>query len=295
MKLKYLLLLFPFAVFSQTREIHLLNEEDHSPLPFVEVSVDGKIYFSDKNGLLKLSKPNPSQEILILDDNYSPNKITIEDNGSSILLQFNSTELEEIIISQKALTKIKYLNKKIYDQFFIASDLRLFHEVTFNKSYEDKKLKSLSFKTVPQIYSNDSKNTSFKEYKSKKKDIRNTTQLFKVMIYDKNKNILYSSKPYEYITKNRSEFIIYINDTDIIITAEPIFIEIQVIGALNSKGEFINDNPNLSIRPKQTKLRREEYSSRVFKKILDKENTYLEYSKDLRAPYSYIDFSFELE
>ena len=135
----------------------------------------------------------------------------------------------------------------------------------------------------------------FKEYRSKKKDIRNTTQLFKVMIYDKNKNILYSSKPYEYITKNRSEFVIYINDTDIIITAEPIFIEIQVIGALNSKGEFINDNPNLSIRPKQTKLRREEYSSRVFKKRLDKENTYLEYSKDLRAPYSYIDFSFELE
>ena len=295
MKLKYLLLLFPFAVFSQTREIHLLNKEDHSPLPFVEVSVDGEIYFSDKNGLLKLSKPNPSQEILILDDNYSPNKITIDDNASSILLQFNSTELEEIVISQKALTKIKYLNKKIYDQFFIASNLRLFHEVTFNKSYEDKKLKSISFKTVPQIYSNDSKNTSFKEYKSKKKNIRNTTQLFKVMIYDKNKNILYSSKPYEYVTKDKSEFTISTNDTDIVITTEPIFIEIQVIGALNSKGEFITDGPNLSVRPKQTKLRREEYSSRVFKKILDKENTYLEYSKDLRAPYSYIDFSFELE
>lgn len=295
MILRLLIFLCSFTLFSQPREIHLLNEDDLSPLPFVEISVDGDIYFSDKNGLLKLSKTNHSQEILILDDNYSPNKVTIEDNATSILLQFNSTELEEIIISQKALTKIKYLNKKIYDQFFIASDLRLFHEVTFNKSYEDKKLKSISFKTVPQIYSNDSKNTSFKEYKSKKKDIRNTTQLFKVMIYDKNKNILYSSKPYEYITKNRSEFVIYINDTDIIITAEPIFIEIQVIGALNSKGEFINDNSNLSIRPKQTKLRREEYSSRVFKKRLDKENTYLEYSKDLRAPYSYIDFSFELE
>lgn len=295
MILRLLIFLCSFTLFSQPREIHLLNEDDLSPLPFVEISVDGDIYFSDKNGLLKLSKTNHSQEILILDDNYSPNKVTIEDNATSILLQFNSTELEEIIISQKALTKIKYLNKKIYDQFFIASDLRLFHEVTFNKSYEDKKLKSISFKTVPQIYSNDSKNTSFKEYKSKKKDIRNTTQLFKVMIYDKNKNILYSSKPYEYITKNRSEFVIYINDTDIIITAEPIFIEIQVIGALNSKGEFINDNSNLSIRPKQTKLRREEYSSRVFKKILDEENTYLEYSKDIRAPYSYIDFSFELE
>lgn len=292
---RLLIFLCSFTLFSQPREIHLLNEDDLSPLPFVEVNVNGDIYFSDKNGLLKLSKTNHSQEILILDDNYSPNKVTIEDNATSILLQFNSTELEEIIISQKALTKIKYLNKKIYDQFFIAPDLRLFHEVTFNKSYEDKKLKSISFKTVPQIYSNDSKNTSFKEYKSKKKDIRNTTQLFKVMIYDKNKNILYSSKPYEYITKNRSEFVIYINDTDIIITAEPIFIEIQVIGALNSKGEFINDNPNLSIRRKQTKLRREEYSSRVFKKILDEENTYLEYSKDLRAPYSYIDFSFELE
>lgn len=292
---RLLIFLCSFTLFSQPREIHLLNEDDLSPLPFVEVNVNGDIYFSDKNGLLKLSKTNHSQEILILDDNYSPNKVTIEDNATSILLQFNSTELEEIIISQKALTKIKYLNKKIYDQFFIAPDLRLFHEVTFNKSYEDKKLKSISFKTVPQIYSNDSKNTSFKEYKSKKKDIRNTTQLFKVMIYDKNKNILYSSKPYEYITKNRSEFVIYINDTDIIITAEPIFIEIQVIGALNSKGEFINDNPNLSIRRKQTKLRREEYSSRVFKKILDEENTYLEYSKDLKAPYSYIDFSFELE
>lgn len=295
MILRLLIFLCSFTLFSQPREIHLLNEDDLSPLPFVEVNVNGDIYFSDKNGLLKLSKTNHSQEILILDDNYSPNKVTIEDNATSILLQFNSTELEEIIISQKALTKIKYLNKKIYDQFFIASDLRLFHEVTFNKSYEDKKLKSISFKTVPQIYSNDSKNTSFKEYKSKKKDIRNTTQLLKVIIYDKNKNILFSSKPYEYITKNRSEFVIYINDTDIIITAEPIFIEIQVIGALNSKGEFINDNPNLSIRPKQTKLRREEYSSRVFKKILDKENTYLEYSKDLKAPYSYIDFSFELE
>ena len=295
MILRLLIFLCSFTLFSQPREIHLLNEDDLSPLPFVEVNVNGDIYFSDKNGLLKLSKTNHSQEILILDDNYSPNKVTIEDNATSILLQFNSTELEEIIISQKALTKIKYLNKKIYDQFFIAPDLRLFHEVTFNKSYEDKKLKSISFKTVPQIYSNDSKNTSFKEYKSKKKDIRNTTQLFKVMIYDKYKNLLYSSKPYEYIIKNRSEFVIYINDTDIIITAEPIFIEIQVIGALNSKGEFINDNPNLSIRPKQTKLRREEYSSRVFKKILDKENTYLDYSKDLRAPYSYIDFSFELE
>src|SRR5690554_56244 len=295
MILRLLIFLCSFTLFSQPREIHLLNEDDLSPLPFVEVNVNGDIYFSDKNGLLKLSKTNHSQEILILDDNYSPNKVTIEDNATSILLQFNSTELEEIIISQKALTKIKYLNKKIYDQFFIAPDLRLFHEVTFNKSYEDKKLKSISFKTVPQIYSNDSKNTSFKEYKSKKKDIRNTTQLFKVIIYDKNKNILFSSKPYEYITKNRSEFVIYINDTDIIITAEPIFIEIQVIGALNSKGEFITDNPNLSIRPKQTKLRREEYSSRVFKKRLDKENTYLDYSKDLRAPYSYIDFSFELE
>lgn len=292
---RLLIFLCSFTLFSQPREIHLLNEDDLSPLPFVEVNVNGDIYFSDKNGLLKLSKTNHSQEILILDDNYSPNKVTIEDNATSILLQFNSTELEEIIISQKALTKIKYLNKKIYDQFFIASDLRLFHEVTFNKSYEDKKLKSISFKTVPQIYSNDSKNTSFKEYKSKKKDIRNTTQLFKVMIYNKYKNLLYSSKPYEYITKNRSEFVIYINDTDIIITAEPIFIEIQVIGALNSKGEFITDGPNLSIRPKQTKLRREEYSSRVFKKILDEENTYLEYSKDIRAPYSYIDFSFELE
>lgn len=295
MILRLLIFLCSFTLFSQPREIHLLNEDDLSPLPFVEVNVNGDIYFSDKNGLLKLSKTNHSQEILILDDNYSPNKVTIEDNATSILLQFNSTELEEIIISQKALTKIKYLNKKIYDQFFIASDLRLFHEVTFNKSYEDKKLKSISFKTVPQIYSHSSRNMTFKEYKSKKKDIRNTTQLFKVMIYDKNKNILYSSKPYEYITKNRSEFVIYINDTDIIITAEPIFIEIQVIGALNSKGEFITDNPNLSIRPKQTKLRREEYSSRVFKKILDKENTYLDYSKDLRAPYSYIDFSFELE
>lgn len=295
MILRLLIFLCSFTLFSQPREIHLLNEDDLSPLPFVEVNVNGDIYFSDKNGLLKLSKTNHSQEILILDDNYSPNKVTIEDNATSILLQFNSTELEEIIISQKTLTKIKYLNKKIYDQFFIASDLRLFHEVTFNKSYEDKKLKSISFKTVPQIYSHSSRNMTFKEYRSKKKDIRNTTQLFKVMIYDKNKNILYSSKPYEYITKNRSEFVIYINDTDIIITAEPIFIEIQVIGALNSKGEFINDNPNLSIRPKQTKLRREEYSSRVFKKILDKENTYLEYSKDLKAPYSYIDFSFELE
>jgi len=295
MILRLLIFLCSFTLFSQPREIHLLNEDDLSPLPFVEVNVNGDIYFSDKNGLLKLSKTNHSQEILILDDNYSPNKVTIEDNATSILLQFNSTELEEIIISQKALTKIKYLNKKIYDQFFIASDLRLFHEVTFNKSYEDKKLKSISFKTVPQIYSHSSRNMTFKEYKSKKKDIRNTSQLLKVIIYDKNKNILFSSKPYEYITKNRSEFVIYINDTDIIITAEPIFIEIQVIGALNSKGEFINDNPNLSIRPKQTKLRREEYSSRVFKKILDKENTYLEYSKDLKAPYSYIDFSFELE
>lgn len=295
MILRLLIFLCSFTLFSQPREIHLLNEDDLSPLPFVEVNVNGDIYFSDKNGLLKLSKTNHSQEILIVDDNYSPNKVTIEDNATSILLQFNSTELEEIIISQKALTKIKYLNKKIYDQFFIASDLRLFHEVTFNKSYEDKKLKSIRFKTVPQIYSNDSKNTSFKEYKSKKKDIRNTTQLFKVMIYDKNKNILYSSKPYEYVTKDKSEFTISINDTDIVITAEPIFIEIQVIGALNSKGEFITDGPNLSIRPKQTKLRREEYSSRVFKKILDEENTYLEYSKDIRAPYSYIDFSFELE
>lgn len=295
MILRLLIFLCSFTLFSQPREIHLLNEDDRSPLPFVEVNVNGDIYFSDKNGLLKLSKTNHSQEILILDDNYSPNKVTIEDNATSILLQFNSTELEEIIISPKELTKIKYLNKKNYDQFFIASDLRLFHELTFNKSYEDKKLKSISFKTVPQIYSHDSRNMTFKEYKSKKKDIRNTTQLLKVIIYDKNKNILFSSKPYEYITKNRSEFVIYINDTDIIITAEPIFIEIQVIGALNSKGEFITDGPNLSIRPKQTKLRREEYSSRVFKKRLDKENTYLDYSKDLRAPYSYIDFSFELE
>lgn len=295
MILRLLIFLCSFTLFSQPREIHLLNEDDLSPLPFVEVNVNGDIYFSDKNGLLKLSKTNHSQEILILDDNYSPNKVKIEDNTTSILLQFNSTELEEIIISPKELTKIKYLNKKNYDQFFIASDLRLFHELTFNKSYEDKKLKSISFKTVPQIYSHDSRNMTFKEYKSKKKDIRNTTQLLKVIIYDKNKNILFSSKPYEYITKNRSEFVIYINDTDIIITAEPIFIEIQVIGALNSKGEFITDGPNLSIRPKQTKLRREEYSSRVFKKRLDKENTYLDYSKDLRAPYSYIDFSFELE
>src|SRR5690606_38782361 len=100
---------------------------------------------------------------------------------------------------------------------------------------------------------------------------------------------------YEYITKNRSEFVIYINFTDNIIISDSIYFSFTVFDLLNSNIEFINDNPNLSIRPKQTKLRREEYSSRVFKKRLDKENTYLDYSKDLRAPYSYIDFSFELE
>jgi len=289
----YVVIFFiPMFLFAQKQKIQLVDELTKQPLQFVEILYDGENLFSDKNGnvLLDYNVNN----IEILDRNYLPNQIEITSETHIVYLQNNVTELEELVISKKPRTIIKPQSKKIFDHFFIDSERIYLNEITFNSEYKNKYLRKISFKSVSELYGNIGGNLSPKDARIAKKTIKNTIQLLRINIFDDNKKILFRSRPFEYTTNGKEFFEIDVEE-DVLIGEKPLFVEIQVIGALNADGVFLEDIKNISIRPQQTKLPPKEYRARLLVKEKNSNLDFRDLVKEKRLLESYINFGFEFE
>lgn len=292
MKIKILFLLFPIIIFAQKQKIQLLDNATKEPLQFVELLYNNNSLFSDKNGNIFIDFNE--NKIEILDKNYSPNQIEITSETHIVYLQNNVTELEEMVITKKPRIIIKPQSKKIFDHFFIDSERIFLNEITFNTEFQNKYLRKLSFKSVSELYGNFNNELSQRDARNAKKTVRNTTQLLRIIIYDKNMKILFSSKPFEYKTKGKEFFEVDIDD-EILIVDNPIYLEIKVIGALNEEGVFLENVKNISLRPQQTKLPPKEYKVRLLVKEKNSNSKFRDLVKEKLMLESYINFGFEFE
>jgi len=265
----------------------LVDIESKQPLQFVEILYNNENLFSDKNGNIFIDFN--SEKIEVLDASFTPNSFKILSNTKQLYLQSNETKLDELIISKKPRTIINPQKKKIYDVFPITSDYRIWNEIVFNEQYQNKFLRKISFKLVSELYDTKLENISNKDIRK----IRNATQVFRLNIFDKNKKLLYSSSLFEYLSKKKYAFEIDVDD-DILITNEPIFIEIQVIGAIADSGEFLDKKIKMSLRPQQVKVKPSEYNVTIWGNPVSRKDLFIDINSKM-AQKNYINFGFEFE
>lgn len=291
MKIKILFLLFPIFIFAQKQKIQLLDKATKEPLQFVELLYNNKTIFSDKNGTIFIDFNE--NKIDILDGNYEPNVIEISTNTNIIELQNTVTQLQEIVISKKPRIIINPQSKGLWDHTYIGMDMVLLNEITFNKEYQDKYLRKVTFKSYRSIPANFDTSVKNKDFKKSRKKQMNATQLLRLNIFNENKEIIYSSIPVEYNTTQKHSFEIDILE-DILITDKPVYIEIQVIGYLDETGTF--KEYYSSIRPQQAKNAPKEYKIKILQKKRTNNNSF--YVDIFKLPYQqkfYINFGFEFE
>jgi len=287
MKIKILLLLLPIMVFSQKQKIQLLDKVTKEPLQFVELLYNNKSIFSDKNGAIFIDFNE--NKIEILDGNYEPNVVEIFANTNIIELENSVIQLQEMIISKKPITIINPQSKGLWDHTYIGMDMVLLNEITFNKEYQGKYLRKVTFKSYRSIPVNFDTSVKNKDFKKSRKKQMNATQLLRLNVFNENKEIIYSSIPIEYNTTQKHSFEIDILE-DILITDKPVYIEIQVIG-------YLDETENYSlIRPQQAKNAPKEYKVNLLYKKRTNNNSF--YVDIFRQPYQqkfYINFGFEFE
>lgn len=287
MKTKILFFLLPIFLFAQKQKIQLLDNVTKKPLQFVQLLYNNESLFSDKNGNVFIDFN--SDKIEVLDGNYKPNLIEISTNTESIELQNTVTELEEMVISKKPRTIINPQKKKLFDYFPVQSNGVMLNEIIFNKEYQNKYLRKIHFKSLPESYVSSIDGYSSEDFKK----IKNATQILRINIYDSEKNLVFNSRTFEFISKNKFFFEIDIED-DILITDKPIFVEIQVIGAVDNTGYFIDNKIKMSIRPEQARNAPKEYDVKIWYKRRNSKFEYLDYNKNNKYK-SYINFGFEFE
>lgn len=287
MKTKILFLIFPIFVFAQNQKIQLINKETKEPLQFVELLYNNETLFSDKNGNVFIDFN--SDKIEVLDGNYKPNFIEITKDTETIELQNTVTELEELVINKKPRTIINPQKKNLWRFFQIRTENITLSEIVFKPEYQNKYLRKITFNTLSEYFFKSEQISS-----TDKKRLKNGTFILRVNIFDKNKNQIYTSNVFEYKQKKKTNFEVVILD-DILITNEPIFIEIQLLGALDDLGLFLKEkNYTLSTRPEQAKKMPVEYDVEVW---IKKRNSSLDFRKENKPGdlNSYINFGFELE
>jgi len=287
MRTKILFLLFPIFVFAQIQKIKLVDIETKEPLQFVELLYNNETLFSDKNGNFFIDFN--SEKIEVLDGNYKPNLMEISATTKKIELQNTVTELEELVISKKPRTIINPQKKKLFAYFPIQSNGVILNEIIFNKEYQNKYLRKIFFKSLPEYYVSSIDGYTSEDFKK----IKNATQILKVNIYDTDKKLIFKSKSMEFISKNKNFFEVDIED-DILLTDKPIFIEIQVLGAVDEMGYFIDKKIKMSIRPEQARNAPKEYEVKIWYKKRNS-NSVLRENNQLTQTNSYINFGFELE
>ena len=165
----------------------------------------------------------------------------------------------------------------------------MLNEIIFNKEYQNKYLRKIHFKSLPESYVSSIDGYSSEDFKK----IKNATQILRINIYDSEKNLVFNSRTFEFISKNKFFFEIDIED-DILITDKPIFVEIQVIGAVDNTGYFIDNKIKMSIRPEQARNAPKEYDVKIWYKRRNSKFEYLDYNKNNKYK-SYINFGFEFE
>lgn len=287
MKTKILFLLLPMFLFAQKQKIQLLDFQTKKPLQFVELLYNNESVFSDKNGNVFIDfKDN---KIEILDGNYKPNLIEISANTESIELQKTVTELEEMVISKKPRTIINPQKKKLFKYFPIQSDNVILSEIVFKTEYRNKYLRKINFKNLPELYIKSIDRYSAEDFKR----IKNATQILRINIFDSEKKLIFNSKTFEFISKNKKKFEIDIED-DILITDKPIFVEIQVLAAIDEMGYFIKKKIKMSIRPEQARNAPEEYDVKIWYKKRNSNFSFKDNNK-MTSTESFINFGFEFE
>ena len=291
MKIKILFLLFPIIIFAQKQKIQLLDIETKEPLQFVELLYNNKTIFSDKNGTIFIDFNE--NKIEILDGNYEPNVVEISTNTNIIELQNTVTELQEMVISKKPRTIINPQSKGLWDHTYIGMDMVLLNEITFNKEYQSKYLRKVTFKSYRSIPANFDTSVKNKDFKKSRKKQMNATKLLRLNVFNENKEIIYNSTPIEYKSNEKQSFEIDVLE-DILITDKPLYIEIQVIGYLDETGEFANYYS--AIRPQQAKNAPKEYKvNLLYKKRTEKHPFYVDLLKQPNRQKFYINFGFEFE
>lgn len=287
MKIKILFLLLPIFLFAQKQKIQLLDYQTKKPLQFVELLYNNESLFSDKNGNVFVDFKDNKMEVL--DGNYKPNLIEISKDTETIELQNIVTELEELIISKKPRTIINPQKRDLFKLIQIRTENVTLSEIVFKPEYQNKYLRKISFKTLSEIFFKSDVISA-----ADKKKLKNGTFVLKINILDKNKKQIYTSNVFEYKQKKKTNFEVDILD-DILITNEPIFIEIQLLGALDDLGLFLKEkNYTLSTRPEQAKRKPVEYDVNVWTK---KRNSILDFRNENKPGdlNSYINFGFEFE
>ncbi|RRJ88049.1 hypothetical protein EG240_14320 [Paenimyroides tangerinum] len=197
MRIKILFLLLPMFLFAQKQKIQLLDYQTKRPLQFVELLYNNESLFSDKNGNVFIDFN--SDKIEVLDGNYKPNLIEISTNTESIELQNTVTELEEMVISKKPRTIINPQKKKLFDYFPVQSNGVMLNEIIFNKEYQNKYLRKIHFKSLPESYVSSIDGYSSEDFKK----IKNATQILRINIYDSEKNLVFNSRNLSSINKSR--------------------------------------------------------------------------------------------
>lgn len=243
------------SVYSQ--KILICDSLTKKPIQFANIKSEEEGFYSDLNGIAVL--PLDSKIINISHISYHPKKIESNKILDTIFLLERTITLDEIIVKNNKIDTFKFGFKK-RDDFLSSFPLNPKNELimSIEPTFKFKELKICSIE-IPL--------NKIKHYNNKDKKIKNKTSIFRINIYteiNKKLELVYQSKFREFIMSKREKINFTLLDDNIIIKANKFFISIEMVGNIDSSGNFVGDNE--FVRPIITSEIDENYKSKTFLK-----------------------------
>lgn len=243
MKLSLLLTCFSFCLaFGQTK---IIDKETRYPVSYATISFgNGNGIFADDDGKFTFTKKlyHDIDTLYISSLGYQELKVATNNLQETIVLESLSEELQEVIVQvkPKGKFKLKTLKPTTHDDYFkcwlptIESEIAVFFP---NENQKPKQITTLylPIKTEASNW-NDRKKSNAKK--------RPFSTLFKVHFYENNNGLPGDVLSYEKVIfrvteKSDSVFELNIEDNDIFIPKNGIFVSIQILGYTDKQGKLL--------------------------------------------------------
>lgn len=243
MKLSLLLTCFSFCLaFGQTK---IIDKETRYPVSYATISFgNGNGIFADDEGNFTFTTKlyHDIDTLYISSLGYQELKIATDKLQNEIILAPLSEELQEVIVQVKprGKFKLKTLKPTTHDDYFKCWLPTIESEIAVFFPNDDKKPKQITSLYLP--IKTEASNWNERKKSSAKK--RPFSTLFKVHFYENNNGLPGDVLSYEKVIFRVTEasdsvFELNIEDNDIFIPKNGIFVSIQILGYTDKQGKLL--------------------------------------------------------
>jgi len=265
-KLIYIILVFSCCVF-YAQEFIVLDSLTKESLPFSNIIIDNKGFYTNENGRFSIKENSKAIEISHLGyKNFSSDIRKIKD---TIFLIPKPIIIKEVIISSdnnEKIQKIGYLKKTKYSIGLLSSkEENIIVIVPTNSAIIDNYIEKVEFPL-----------NKFKLYNKKDKLYKNVPAVIRINIYTVENNLpkerIFSSKPIKFIMSEKEVISVDISEEMIKLPKNGLSFGIEMIGRVNNNGEFIEENAHT--RPIFTDQLSKDYKAVTYRTSLKEKEEY---------------------